>query len=402
MRHGLIAWAVLQHLESGQAVTRPPAKRWSAERAREWGHTRPMHLGANYLPSHCSNVLDMFAPAGFDMTLFIVERELRVARAVGFSSLRIFLHEDLYFHRGIAFLDDVARLLEVLARQTILAIFVLFDACWRPDLDNVDFIPGVHNSAWVQCPTHNLLGAFSSGSDRARERLYRYVTEVVGRFADDPRVVAWDVYNEATMRESEHWILPRLAAEQGWKRHPDHWLLDGKKLQAAMALLRAAVDWVRSVGPSQPITIAVWDFPTLEDDAAVAKFKADLNNELLEMSDVVSLHCYCEPEELEEKLSELAALQRGPILVTEFLARPRGSTVRGSLPVFRRHGAWGYTWGLFNGRSQTHRPWDTWVSSDIALDTEWFHDVFYANGTAYSSDEVKDIWWHTVGQELKL
>ena len=105
--------------------------------------------------------------------------------------------------------------------------------------DAGEHLPGVHNSAWVQCPTHDVLRAFAESQDWAHERLQRYVTEVVRFFADDPRVVVWDIYNEPTQRQSEHLILPRLSALKSWPadQYPEHWMLDGPKLQAIMLLL---------------------------------------------------------------------------------------------------------------------------------------------------------------------
>ena len=120
-------------------------------------------------------------------------------------------------------------------------MLVLFDACWRPDLPQAgeDILHGVHNSFWVQCPTHDVLQAFAKGEDWAHDRLQRYVTGVVSQFAEDPRVSVWDIYNEPTQRQSEHLILPRLSALKGWPKgqYPGHWLLDGPKLQVIMNLL---------------------------------------------------------------------------------------------------------------------------------------------------------------------
>lgn len=389
---------------SSNAANQQPLRteRWSGETAREWGAQQPWRLGANYLPSTSANVLEMFEPSNFNATLLVVERELRVARAAGFSTMRIFLHEELFFRHADEFLRDVDRLLMVLQRHNMAAMLVLFDACWRPDLENARVIPGVHNSAWVQCPPHRLLKAFAAGEAEATRRLHAYVAAVVAYFATDRRVVVWDIYNEVSMRTGEHWILPRLGAIEGWRTYPEHWLLDGVKFEAAFKLLEAAFGWARSAGPMQPLTTAVWDFPTGEEDEEVVHFKHLTNARLVELSDVISMHCYCDPEEFELRLQELSVLQRGPILVTEFMARPRNATLQDGLPILRRHGAWGYTWGLFRGRSQTHRPWDSWVVPDIPEDALWFHDVFYENGTAYEPEELKAVWWHAVGLELKL
>ena len=173
-------------------------------------------------------------------------------------------------------------------------------------------------------------------------------------------------------------------------------------MEAVFKLLCEAFVWARSANPSQPLTVALWDFPDADDNDDVAKWKLGFNQALLDMSDVVSVHCYCDPEDLDARLSELLRVGRGPAMVTEFMARPKNSTLLGSLPVLHRHGAWGYTWGLFNGASQTHRPWDTWVRDDVAADAEWFHDVFFRNGSAYDPEEVKATWWYGIGSGLKM
>ncbi|CAK9039006.1 unnamed protein product, partial [Durusdinium trenchii] len=365
--------------------------RWSAEHARAWAPE--WRLGANYLPSNCGNVLELFAAKSVDRSLLTAERELRVARAAGFSSLRVFLHEELFYQDGTAFLGRISRFLALFQRHGMSAMLVLFDACWRPDMpDAGEHLPGVHNSAWVQCPTHDVLRAFAESQDWAHERLQRYVTEVVRFFADDPRVVVWDIYNEPTQRQSEHLILPRLSALKSWPadQYPEHWMLDGPKLQAIMLLLEKAFTWARAAKPTQPLTTAIWEFPSPADSEDVKQFKEQLNQKLIDLSDVPSLHCYCPPSELDARLVELEALDRGPALVTEFMARPLDSTLTNSLPVLKRRGAPGYTWGLFRGKSNTHD----------SLDDPWFHDVFYENGTAYDEDELKSIWWHTIGSAL--
>ncbi|CAE6973464.1 icd [Symbiodinium sp. KB8] len=399
--HCPMRWLLSLHLAS------LCAGRWSAERIRAWGRRESWKLGANYLPAHCANTFDLFDARWFDTTLLAAERELRIARAAGFSALRILLHEELFYRDGADFLDNVSKLLDVFHRQGMSTMLVLFDACWRPDSGEPGedlYIPGVHNSASVQCPTHTVLRAFGQGEAWAKKRLHQYVTAVVGRFATDPRVAIWDIYNEPTMRQSEHLILPRLAAINGWAAgsYPEHWLLDGPKLNTILPLVRQAFEWAREVNPVQPLTTAVWDFPNSEDDEDVKEYKAAVNSEMVDLSDIISIHCYCSPDELEQHISELAAKGRGPVLVTEFMARPRNSTLTNSLPVLRRQGAWGYTWGLFQGRSNTHVPWNTWLDTELGMEGPWFHDVFYGNGTAYSEEELKEIWWHTTGSQLRL
>src|SRR5205807_9806245 len=72
--------------------------------------------------------------------------------------------------------------------------FVLFDSCWdhlpHPGPQH-PAIAGVHNSGWVQSP-----GAVALGDAKQYPRLKAYVQGVVGAFAKDDRILAWDIWNE--------------------------------------------------------------------------------------------------------------------------------------------------------------------------------------------------------------
>eukprot|EP00929_Paragymnodinium_shiwhaense_P096263 TRINITY_DN57802_c0_g1_i2.p5 TRINITY_DN57802_c0_g1~~TRINITY_DN57802_c0_g1_i2.p5 ORF type:complete len:144 (+),score=22.07 TRINITY_DN57802_c0_g1_i2:1712-2143(+) len=143
----------------------------------------------------------------------------------------------------------------------------------------------------------------------------------------------------------------------------------------------------------------MWTFP---DDPEGHDVSAVFFRTLLGLSDVLSIHCYCEPEELEIRLEELSKQLGRPVLVTEFMARPMNSTLENSLPVLRRTKSWGYTWGLFRGKSQTHLPWSTWAGDIAKDDVPWFHDIFHDTGEVYNEAEIKELWWHTVGTNLAI
>ena len=72
--------------------------------------------------------------------------------------------------------------------------------------------PGVHNSGWVQSP-----GAEALQDPPQCPRLEAYVKGVVGAFANDARVLAWDMWNEPD--NTERLQLRRAGAgEQGGAR----------------------------------------------------------------------------------------------------------------------------------------------------------------------------------------
>ena len=49
-----------------------------------------------------------------------------------------------------------------------------------------------------------------------------------------------------------------------------------------------------------------------------------------------------------------------PILCTEYMARPRGSTFQAILPIGKKYNVAMFNWGFVNGKSQTNLPWDSW------------------------------------------
>ena len=88
----------------------------------------------------------------------------------------------------------LAQFVAIAASRGIKPMFVLFDSCWDPHPKlGPQHAPvvGVHNSGWVQGP----------GADRLADPQYvatlrDYVTGVVSQFRSDPRVLAWDIWNE--------------------------------------------------------------------------------------------------------------------------------------------------------------------------------------------------------------
>ena len=91
----------------------------------------------------------------------------------------------------------------------------------------------------------------------------------------------------------------------------------------SLPLVKAAFVWARQAHPSQPLTAGVWGGTP------------DTTRLCLELSDVISFHCYGKAEELERRIAELRGQLR-PILCTEWLNRPLGSVVETVLPVLAR------------------------------------------------------------------
>jgi len=142
----------------------------------------------------------------------------------------------------------------------------------------------VHNSGWVQAPGAQML------ADPAQyPRLERYVKGVVGAFANDNRILAWDLWNEPDNGNDD-------AYKKGEPRN---------KNEIVIGLLPQVYEWTRSLHPTQPLTSGVWhgDWTSLSTMPPLARIQ-------IEQSDIISFHNYDWPEGFEAAVVKLEQFHR--------------------------------------------------------------------------------------------
>ena len=335
--------------------------RWSEQQANDWYAKQPWLVGANFIPSDAINELEMFQAATFNPAL--IDKELGLGESIGMNTMRVFLQDQLWTQDPEGFKKRLDTFLAIAAKHHIRPLLVLFDSCWETDPHlgpQHPPIPGVHNSGWVQSPGKREL------LDPAYEpKLQAYVEGVVGAFANDNRILGWDVWNEPENR--------------GGDTEADA----PAKARRVNELLPKAFAWARSARPSQPLTSGVW----AGNWSDPAKESITTKIQLAE-SDVISFHDYGWPEQFEARIKELQPQHR-PIICTEYMARGNGSTFDGSLPIAKKYNVGAINWGLVAGKTQTYYPWDSWDRPYVRLQpTIWFHEVFRQDDTPYRQHEV--------------
>ena len=367
---GIAVLIVLSGLALGAHAQPEPGKvdRWSEARANAWYAQQPWPVGADFLPSTAINELEMWQADTYDPAT--IDRELGWAEAIGMNTMRVFLHNLLWDQDPKGFQQRIDNFLAIAARHHIRPVFVLFDSCWEPNPKlgpQHPPIPGVHNSGWVQAP-----GAAILNDPSQYPRLEGYVEGVVGAFAKDPRILAWDLWNEP---DNDNGKGDAFAQDDPRNR-----------TQIILKLLPQVFDWARSAHPTQPLTSGVWhgDWSSLSSMPATARVQ-------IERSDIVSFHNYGWPEDFERRVEQLQQFHR-PLICTEYMARNIGSTFDTILPIAKEHHVGAINWGLVAGKSQTWIPWDScqrpYVNEQPAV---WQHDVFHADGTPYRQREVEMI-----------
>ena len=337
-------------------------ERWTPERAAAWRREAGWLIGCNYLPAYAANQIEMWSGATFDPAS--IDREIADAASLGFNALRVYLHDLAFAEDTSGFLARFDRLLGLAAGRGLRIIPVIFDSVWNPSPPagrQPEPKPGVHNAGWVQSP-----GVAVLRTPARFAALEDYVRAVVGRFRDDHRIVLWDLWNEPDNPNTSSYGGADLGA--------------GKAAVVA-PLLAAAFAWARAAAPAQPLTSGIW--AGRWDEAHLTQ----LQRLQLELSDVITFHCYEAPAVMAARIAELRRLGR-PLVCTEYMARTQGSTFASILPLLHREGVGAVSWGLHRGRSQTHLPWDTWARPCPGEPEVWFHDILWPNGRPYRQDEV--------------
>ena len=343
-----------------------PAGRWSEQKTKDWYQKQRWLVGANYIPASAINQLEMWQAETFDPRT--IDRELGWAESLGMNTMRVFLHDLPWQQNAEGFKKRMGEFLRIAEKHKIKPMFVLFDSCWDPFPQlgkQRGPKPGVHNSGWVQGP-----GARALQDPAEYPRLEAYVKGVVAAFANDKRILAWDVWNEPDNPNTSSYGKVEPA----------------NKIDLVMALLPKVFEWARSAKPQQPLTCGVWrgDWSTVEKMTPIERAQVDL-------SDIISFHNYNDAEQFEKRVKWLQRYNR-PLLCTEYMARGNKSTFQGSLPVAKKHRVAAYNWGFVVGKTQTHLPWDSWQKPYIDREPAvWFHEIFKSDGTPYRAEEVELI-----------
>ncbi len=362
----LLAIFSLLFIQCQQTLKTPVAERWSEEKAWKWHQENGWMAGTNFNPSTAINQLEFFQEESFDMET--IDLELSWSAELGMKMHRVYLHNLLWDQDSLGFINRINAYLETADKYQIKTMLVLLDDVWHP-LPKLgkqpDPTPFVHNSGWVQAP-----GATILGDSLRHDELKNYIKGVISHFAEDKRVVAWDLYNE-----------PDNVANQ-----PGYAELELKdKYTYTFALLKKVVRWAREVNPSQPLTIGIWkgDHSLWGNPQALRP----LERFMIENSDVISFHSYDNLQVTTEKVEELKKYNR-PIICTEYLARGNGSTFEDILPMFKENEIHAVNWGFVSGKTNTIFPWSSWSKTFDSMPKVWHHDIYRTDKNPFSEEEI--------------
>ncbi len=320
--------------------------RWKANKAKQWYYKQPWPCGFNYVPANAISYTEMWMEYNYNPD--IIDREMAIAEKDGFNCARVVLPFVVWEHNPEDFKARLENFISICDRHHVKVMPALFDDCAfgrivDPEYGKQpDVVDGWYANGWTPSPGHSIVRDSSQWP-----RLKAYVTDICSSFANDKRILCWDVYNEPTNGGLGNITLP---------------------------LLELVFNWARQQQPIQPLTAGIFDENIL------------LNEIIIRYSDIISFHCYGSQDVLQNMITKLKQHNR-PLICTEWLNRNMGSNVAQCLPVFAKEDTGCLHWGLVNGKTQTDLNWGH--RPGHPLPPLWQHDIYRENLTPYSNNEIE-------------
>lgn len=395
-------------LEAPVAPLTPVAGRWTVARVAAWYAKLPWLVGANYLPSDKINTIDMWQASTWNPRT--IASELVLARSIGYNTLRVFLHPLVWADDEAGLYRRIDQFLTIAKRNGIRPSFVFFDDCHYPyaKLGPQPLpVPAFHNSGWVNAPDRVLAERYARGEATAQEvaALKGYVQRTIARFADDRRVLYWELYNEPGRGNGEY--------------DASGTLILGPIGDRSQQLVRDSWLWAREFAPSQPITSTSF--------GGIGAINSAIN---AANSDFYSIHVYDAFSELQKAIATWSADGR-PVVVTEWLNRSTVADIpkemlpmfppaewpkrfdgtnipKYVLPYLKAQKVGAINWGFVTGQSQTDWHWSSRyidgkirnlaaerragkvvrLGEPVPAPAMWFHDLYRPDHTPHDPAEI--------------
>jgi hypothetical protein len=340
------------NVKSGTPGISLKGERWTIEQASDWYKDVGTIKGFNYLPRTAGNSTEMWQESSYRPD--IIEQELSWAESAGYNSIRAFMQYLVWQDDPEGTKLRMDEFMKIASGFGMSVTWVLFDDCafgypasTDPYLGKQgEPLPGEFMPYWTPSPGHSLVIDESQWKS-----LEKYVKDILKTFAEDKRVLMWDIYNEPGMSGMGSRSMP---------------------------LLEEAFKWARNIAPNQPVTTGVYQ----------SRFTDRIPLRIMELSDIITFHSYDHVSNLSRKI-RICKSEGRPAICTEFMIRRNGNDLFTCLPAFAENQTGWYNWGLVAGKMQSWLHWGSQPGSSTPK--KWQHDLFYSSGMPYDPEEVELI-----------
>ncbi|MBQ9098008.1 MAG: cellulase family glycosylhydrolase [Clostridia bacterium] len=348
-------------------------QQWSKEQAWEWYKAQPWIRGFNGYPQNCVNRIAMWQAHNHQAVIAQIEKEFALARETGLNAVRAIIQFEVWYYEHDSFMANLEEYLNLAQRYGIKVMLCLGNDCTVPKDDWKPVVFGEQNVDWgwhsgirkgPHAKGYRAPGYMMADDPEYLPEYYRMVDELAAKYAKDERIHIWDVWNE---------------------------IGNGRRGQMSVPYMEKFFEIIRSHDPIQPLTADCYHY---DDNAEVSAPEALC---ALELSDVITFHCYGSYQKTIKVIEFLKRYGR-PLINNEWLNRIHKNRVEELFPLFYLEGIGSYHWGLIQGFSQTYEPWGSYFDKiadpdyegDLEL-TLLQHDLYRFNGLPYVAKEIAII-----------
>lgn len=349
-------------------------ERWSEKKAWEWYDSQPWIRGWCGYPSNCVNWIAMWQEYKHAEVFEQIAREFELAKKTGFNAVRTLLSLDVYKEEHDAFMEHVEEYLGLADSYGIKVTVIFGNDCCAPKELCTPPVFGEQKVDWgyhggVKRGTHAVIHSnvgYNPYIDEPENRklFLKMVDEISAKYAKDPRIQIWNVWNE---------------------------IGNSRRGMMSVDAMKECFEIIRSHDPIQPLTAECWSAVDAEENLTPQERIA------LELSDITSFHCYLNFQDTVKAIGWLRKLGR-PVINTEWLNRIEKNDVDEVFPLFWLERIGSFNWGLIQGYSQTYEPWGRYTKAIDDPDyhgdfdfTRLQHDLYRFNGHPYRAKEIKII-----------
>lgn len=349
-------------------------QQWTTEQANEWYAKQPWIRGYNGYPSNCVNRIAMWQSFQHEEVFRQIESEFRLAKETGFNAVRAIIQFEVWYYEHDSFMNHLEEYFTLADRYGLRVMLTLGNDCTVPKALMAPIRFGEQHVDWgyhsgISRGPHSKYvepGYMMADETQYLPEYYKMVDEIAAKYAKDSRLLIWDVWNE---------------------------IGNGRRDGMSLPYMEKFFEIIRSHDPIQPLTADCWryDPDTLEPLYASQK-------RALELSDVITFHCYANFQTMVRLIEKLKNDYKRPLICNEWLNRITHNNVDEIFPLLYLENVGSFHWGLIQGYSQTYEPWgiynddisnpDYYGPNDYTL---YQHDLYRFNGRPYIAREIQII-----------
>lgn len=180
--------------------------KWTKEQAWEWYNSQPWIRGYNGFPSNAVNLIALWQSYNHEEIFAQQEREFALAKETGFNATRIQVNLAVWILEHDSFMKNLEEYLTLAAKygQKVMLIFggdsLTPKNKWEPPKlgeQKVDWgWHGGHKDGQFAYVHEGKGYSLLDEDEEYRENFFRMIDEISARYANDPRVQVWDIWNE--------------------------------------------------------------------------------------------------------------------------------------------------------------------------------------------------------------